>query len=126
QLGLIDAFAAQVPADRLTALRTTPGVREVTADAAVHLASSEVANQTAQTGSLDSLTRVVGAPSAWARGTTGRGVDVALIDSGVVPVNGLRTPGKVVYGPDLSLESERCDSSGTTCRKSPAYGLDGY
>jgi serine protease AprX len=29
---------------------------------------------------------------------------VALIDSGVVPVNGLSTPGKIVNGPDLSFD----------------------
>ena len=34
----------------------------------------------------------------------GRGVDVALIDSGVVPVGGLAQPGRVVYGPDFSSE----------------------
>jgi serine protease AprX len=38
----------------------------------------------------------------------GRGVDVALVDSGVVPVGGLAEPGRVVYGPDFS--SERRDS----------------
>jgi serine protease AprX len=31
---------------------------------------------------------------------------VALIDSGVVPVEGLTAPGKVINGPDLSLESQ--------------------
>src|SRR5205823_4058136 len=39
-------------------------------------------------------------------GYTGKGVDVALIDSGVSPVDGLNLPGKIVYGPDLSLESQ--------------------
>jgi serine protease AprX len=34
----------------------------------------------------------------------GRGVDVALVDSGVVPVGGLAERGRVVYGPDLSSE----------------------
>jgi serine protease AprX len=34
----------------------------------------------------------------------GRGVDVALIDSGVVPVGSLAEPGRVVYGPDFSSE----------------------
>jgi serine protease AprX len=38
----------------------------------------------------------------------GRGVDVALVDSGVVPVGNLAEPGRVVYGPDFS--SERRDS----------------
>jgi serine protease AprX len=37
----------------------------------------------------------------------GRGVDVALIDSGVVPVGSLAERGRVVYGPDFS--SERYD-----------------
>lgn len=47
----------------------------------------------------------VGAKAAWEAGISGEGVDVAVIDSGVVPVDGLRTPGKVVNGPDLSFES---------------------
>jgi serine protease AprX len=34
----------------------------------------------------------------------GRGVDVALVDSGVVPVSSLAEPGRVVYGPDFSSE----------------------
>ena len=42
-------------------------------------------------------------------GYTGAGVDVALIDSGVAPVEGLSAPGKIVYGPDLSLESQSPD-----------------
>ncbi len=38
------------------------------------------------------------------QGYTGQGIDVALIDSGVTPVDGLNAPGKVLYGPDLSNE----------------------
>jgi serine protease AprX len=34
----------------------------------------------------------------------GRGVDVALVDSGVVPVGSLAERGRVVYGPDFSSE----------------------
>jgi serine protease AprX len=34
----------------------------------------------------------------------GRGVDVALVDSGVVQVGNLAQPGRVVYGPDFSSE----------------------
>ena len=34
----------------------------------------------------------------------GRGIDVALVDSGVVPVGSLAEPGRVVYGPDFSAE----------------------
>jgi serine protease AprX len=56
--------------------------------------------------SMASTTDYTGAQAWWAAGYTGKGVDVALIDSGVSPVNGLRGSGKVIYGPDLSLESQ--------------------
>ncbi|MDQ1673739.1 MAG: serine protease AprX [Frankiaceae bacterium] len=49
---------------------------------------------------------VLGAASYWNAGYTGKGVDVALIDSGTVAVNGLHTANKVVQGPDLSFESQ--------------------
>ena len=56
--------------------------------------------------SMASTTDYTGAQAWWAAGYTGQGVDVALIDSGVAPIQGLSTPGKIVYGPDLSLESQ--------------------
>jgi serine protease AprX len=56
--------------------------------------------------SMASTTGYTGAQAWWAAGYTGEGVDVALIDSWVVPVEGLNTPGKIVYGPDLSIESQ--------------------
>jgi serine protease AprX len=49
---------------------------------------------------------------------------VAVIDSGVVPVDGLRSPGKVLNGPDLSFEGLSCDAAG--CTASPVAGLDTY
>ena len=57
-------------------------------------------------GSLWSLTRGIGAQAAWARGATGKGVTVALIDTGVVGVPGLAQDDKVVDGPDLSFEGQ--------------------
>lgn len=56
-------------------------------------------------GSLSSITQMVGAQSAWAAGYTGAGVDVAVIDTGVAAVPGLDAPGKVINGPDLSFDS---------------------
>lgn len=38
------------------------------------------------------------------QGATGQGIDVAIVDSGVTMVPGLDQPGKIVYGPDLSME----------------------
>ncbi|HET9497070.1 MAG TPA: S8 family serine peptidase [Candidatus Limnocylindria bacterium] len=56
--------------------------------------------------SMSNTTNWTGAAAWWQAGYTGAGVDVAVIDTGVSPVEGLATPGKIVYGPDLSLESQ--------------------
>src|SRR4029077_1375861 len=56
--------------------------------------------------SMQNITAADGAQAWWKSGYTGQGVDVALIDTGVSPVAGLSAPGKVVNGPDLSLESQ--------------------
>jgi serine protease AprX len=47
----------------------------------------------------------VGADAVWSKGITGKGVGVALIDTGVARVNGL-TGANIVNGPDLSFESQ--------------------
>lgn len=69
-------------------------------------------------GSLFTVSYAVRARDAWnmqdatGRAITGRGVTVALIDSGVETVPGLDAPGKVVKGPDLSLETNSDDLAG--------------
>ena len=55
--------------------------------------------------SLANLTASTGAQAWWDAGFTGQGIDVALIDTGVTPVPALSIPGKIVYGPDFSLDS---------------------
>ena len=49
--------------------------------------------------------QATGAAAYWDQSYYGQGVDVALIDTGVAPVPGLNN-GNVVYGPDLSFESQ--------------------
>ena len=56
--------------------------------------------------SMYNTTLYTGAQAWWNAGYTGEGVDVALIDTGVSPVEGLDGADKIVYGPDLSLESQ--------------------
>src|SRR3954470_18063195 len=55
---------------------------------------------------MASVTQVVGAPAAWRGAGTGQGIAVALIDAGVTPVQGLDGDGKLIYGPDLSFDSQ--------------------
>jgi serine protease AprX len=56
-------------------------------------------------GSLYNVENVIGAEDLYAAGFTGKGVGVALIDTGVAAVPGL-TSGNVVDGPDLSFDSQ--------------------
>jgi hypothetical protein len=59
----------------------------------------------ANAAALADVATSIRAEAAYAAGYTGKGVGIALIDTGVVPVQGL-TSGNVVNGPDLSLESQ--------------------
>jgi len=106
-IGIIDGFAARVPEGRLDELRRASSVLSVTPNARVHLNHAiDGYNPADDAGSWFHTAKSVKADWAWSNGFTGRGVDVALIDSGVVPVNGLTYPGKVINGPDLSFESQ--------------------
>src|SRR3954469_5751893 len=62
----------------------------------------------ANKGSLYNIAEVIGAHDLYRSGITGKGVGVALIDTGVAPVPGL-TSGNVVQGPDLSFDSQDPD-----------------
>jgi len=69
-------------------------------------------------GSMWFVTKITGAQDVWSkadpnngkRRLTGHGVGVALIDTGIAPVEGLVTAGKVVNGPDLSFESQAANT----------------
>ena len=108
QLPVVAGFAARVPADRVEALRAVPGVRAVTPDEKLEpqsYSSSLGYDAASNTGSMYAVQALTGAQAAFKLGYAGKGVDVALIDSGVAPVQGL-TSGNVVNGPDLSLDSQ--------------------
>jgi subtilisin family serine protease len=59
----------------------------------------------ANKGSLWHIGEVVGAHDSYRAGYTGKGVGVAIIDTGVVEVPGLDT-GNLYHGPDLSFDSQ--------------------
>jgi serine protease AprX len=69
-------------------------------------------------GSLATITTVIGARQVWAtkdasgKAITGQGVTVALLDTGIASVSGLNGVGKVMAGPDLSLEANSPTLSG--------------
>jgi serine protease AprX len=131
----LDSLVVDVSAGELSELRRMPGVIDATPDGQVELAPRPNLGASGQEGpvegngqgvgegrrlgldhagaysdpasgvGLDHIAEVIGADDLWSRGTTGRGIGVALLDSGVVPVEGL-TSGNVRNGPDLSFESQ--------------------
>ena len=116
ELQELGSVVARVPATALAALRTAIGVRSVEPDGRVRLhgaadgvGDGDAFDPATDKGSMWRLTRTIGARALWSDGITGQGVDVALIDSGVVPVAGLDDPSKIVNGPDLSFESQSDD-----------------
>ena len=117
RIAIIDGFAATVPASSLARLQGAPGVVSVTANQRVSLQTfNGDFDPERDFGSLFRSARVMDAEKAWDHELTGRGVDVALLDSGVAPVKGLDGPGKVVNAVDVSAEAARSNL---------AY-LDGY
>ncbi|MFN2588831.1 MAG: S8 family serine peptidase [Actinomycetota bacterium] len=107
-IGIIDGFTATVPETSVPALKASSQVHSVTADMKVrmlHEVNGYDASLSTNAGSIFNTTNAVKARDYWREGFTGKGVDVAMIDTGVVPVDGLTVPGKVVNGPDLSFES---------------------
>src|ERR1041384_263264 len=105
RLGIIDGYKAIVPVGSVSQILSVPGITSVTPDAPVHLNHLvDGFDGATDVGSLYNLTKTIRAQDVWKNGYTGRGVDVALIDSGVVNVNGLDAPNKVVNGPYLSFE----------------------
>ncbi len=106
RLSLIDGFEARVSPWARSALQRAPGVSSVTPNAALSLSSLNDLGGASTTGSITDVADAIGATTLWDDHVTGAGVDVALIDSGVVPVNGLTATGKVVNGPDLSFDRQ--------------------
>ncbi len=101
----------------LTWGRRLQGVLTMVALSGVTAASLAVGGQTAQAapselgydplvkGSLWHIAQTVGAHDSYRAGYTGKGIGVALIDTGVTEVPGLDT-GNVYHGPDLSFDSQ--------------------
>jgi len=117
ELGIINGFTASVPTWAVPAIERDRAVDSATPNQSMQLMSDYGAdtsggsnygggyNAASDPYSLFNLENLIGARQLWST-DTGAGVDVALVDSGVAPVEGLNTPGKVINGPDLTEESQ--------------------
>jgi serine protease AprX len=100
ELNLVNGFAATMPAGSSASVASADGVLAVTPDLPLHVQSVDYSPSDA--GSPTSLQAATGASTYWQHGFYGQGVGIAVIDSGVVPEDGLRR--NVYYGPDFSPE----------------------
>jgi serine protease AprX len=106
-LAIINGVAAQVPAGSVSSLSDAAGVQTVIDDYALHpMHHTNNGGPGGDLGTMPEVAKAIGADDLWRSGYTGKGIDVALIDTGVVPVEGLTSPNKVVNGLDISFESQ--------------------
>jgi serine protease AprX len=105
QLGIINGFKATIPQSALAALALSPFIWAMTPDSPVTMqGGGDSGYDKGDDGAPYVAAMSIGAPLAWVRGFTGKGIDVALIDTGLVPAPELA--GRVINGPDLSFESQ--------------------
>jgi serine protease AprX len=88
------------------------GTALVVAPASANTTSGSAAGVPLTTGSMYNVVDQIGARALWEQGITGRGVNVAIIDTGVADVNALSGADKVVAMVDLSGEGTYLDTYG--------------
>jgi serine protease AprX len=106
-LPIVDGFAATVPAEQVDAVGTAPGVATVTPGAPI---SFDGAYGQGSGGPSAVYSDVVRAPKAWADGHTGKGIGVAVIDTGVNAVGDLA--GRVSHAVDFTGDQDNVDHYG--------------
>jgi Subtilase family len=107
---IIDGFVAEVPAAAVPELRRLDGIHSVTLNSRVRLLGNiDGLDPNKDPGSWLKVAKNTKLHEMWHNGFTGQGVDVALIDSGVAPVEGLSM--QVINGPDLSFDSQAANLS---------------
>jgi serine protease AprX len=102
---IIGGFVAEVPAAAVSELRRLGGIQSVTLNSRVRLLGNiDGVDPNKDPGSWLKVAKNTKLLEMWQHGFTGQGIDVALIDSGVAPVEGLTV--QVINGPDLSFDSQ--------------------
>jgi serine protease AprX len=101
-LPIVGGFAATMPAAAVAELARLAGVRSVTPDG-----KARVQGAAAATTIRSVYPRVVRADAAWKRGITGRGITVAVLDTGVASVPDLAGRLVPVHN-DLTGRTEPC------------------
>ncbi|HEX9968711.1 MAG TPA: S8 family serine peptidase, partial [Acidimicrobiales bacterium] len=100
KLGIIDGFEATMPEKAVPTLAAVPGVRGITTNSRVKVEAQYGENSGVASAVYSDVTR---ASKAWGQGTTGKGITVALIDTGIDVSGDLA--GRVIGAADFSGEN---------------------
>jgi serine protease AprX len=87
-LPIVDGVAATLPVAVVARVERTSGVRAVTPDERVSVQSTPTTTNSSTVNSV--VNREIGATDLHAQGLTGKGVRVAVVDTGISPVQDLR------------------------------------
>ena len=102
RLKIIGGFSATLPAGAVAALRRSGAVLSVTPNLKLRPESSSYSaasyDPSTDGYSMSQITKLSGARDWWRAGYTGKGVDVALIDTGVSPVRACPAPASCSTG----------------------------
>jgi subtilisin family serine protease len=118
RLAIVDGFTASLPRGAVARLERSRAVRAVSRDSRMRVSSSSGSDSGPGSGydlasAWERRIRIaLGIDAPETSPYQGGGVDVAVLDSGVVPVGNLAAPGRVVIGPDFSLEWRDRDLAG--------------
>jgi serine protease AprX len=108
-LPMIDGVRASLPAGQLADVASSAAVTAVTKNRTMQFQGVAYEDlKTTRSGS--NFANSTGATSLWTPDGQGQGVGVAVLDTGVSPMNDLS--GRIVHGPDLSGEGTIIDSYG--------------
>ena len=105
-LPLIDGFEASVAPEAVDDLAQSPSILSISDNAEGTF--EEYSYDETTTASSFALTS--GATQGWTKGVLGRGIGVAVIDTGVSPMPDFK--GRLIHGPDLSGEASTLDTYG--------------
>ncbi|MEO7802965.1 MAG: S8 family serine peptidase, partial [Actinomycetota bacterium] len=122
-LFIVNGFEAVIPARSVPDLAADPNLRSLSVNrtGTFESVSYDAANV------ASSAPKSTGAMQLWAQGNLGAGVGIAVIDTGISPMNDFNARGvRLVHGPDLSGEGSTIDSYGHGTVMAGIIAGDGY